>query len=80
MISLREFILLESKYEMIDISNRISKLDFSKKYVPHGDNELNTLGLSLNSMSETLSQNITQLYKANTMLKNDITAAMIAPG
>ena len=60
-------------YEMIDISNRISKLDFSRKYVPKGNNELNTLGLSLNSMSDTLSKNITQLYKANTMLKNDIT-------
>lgn len=60
-------------YEMVDISNRISKLDFSKKYVPKGESELNTLGLSLNSMSETLSKNITQLYRANTMLKNDIT-------
>lgn len=60
-------------YEMIDISKRISKLDFSKKYKPHGTNELNVLGTSLNKMGDTLSENITQLYKANTMLKNDIT-------
>ena len=65
--------LTKPMYEMIDISNRIAKLDFSKKYVPQGENELNTLGLSLNSMAETLSKNITQLYRANTMLKNDIT-------
>jgi len=60
-------------YEMIDISKRISKLDFSKKYQPHGSNELNVLGNSLNQMGDTLSKNITQLYRANTMLRNDIT-------
>lgn len=59
-------------YEMVDISNRISKLDFSKKYEPQGENELDMLGSSLNTMAETLSKNITQLYRANTMLKNDI--------
>lgn len=64
--------ITEPIYEMIDISRRIAKLDFSKKYVPQGDGEINALGLSLNTMSETLSKNITQLYRANTMLKNDI--------
>ncbi len=59
--------------ELVDISERIAKLDFSKKYVAKGTSEINQLGLSLNEMSEKLSENIVQLYRANTTLKNDIT-------
>jgi len=60
-------------HELVDISQRISKLDFSKKYVAKGTSEINQLGLSLNEMSDKLSENIVQLYRANTILKNDIT-------
>lgn len=59
--------------ELVDISEKISKLDFSKKYEPKSVSEINQLGLSLNTMSEKLSENIVQLYRANTTLKNDIT-------
>ncbi len=60
-------------HELVDISQRIAKLDFSKKYVPKGTSDINQLGLSLNEMSDKLSENIVQLYRANTILKNDIT-------
>ncbi len=60
-------------HELVDISQRIAKLDFSKKYVAKGTSEINELGLSLNEMSDKLSENIVQLYRANTILKNDIT-------
>lgn len=59
--------------ELVDISDRIAKLDFSKKYVPKGESDIDKLGISLNVMSEKLSENIVQLYRANTILKNDIT-------
>ncbi len=60
-------------HELVDISQKIAKLDFSKKYTPKGTSEINQLGLSLNEMSDKLSENIVQLYRANTILKNDIT-------
>lgn len=59
--------------ELVDISQRIAKLDFSKKYIAKGTSEINQLGVSLNEMSDKLSENIVQLYRANTILKNDIT-------
>ena len=59
--------------ELVEISDRISKLDFTKKYVPKGPGDIDKLGISLNVMSDKLSENIVQLYRANTTLKNDIT-------
>lgn len=59
--------------ELVEISDRLSKLDFSKKYIPKGSGDIDKLGISLNVMSEKLSENIVQLYRANTTLKNDIT-------
>lgn len=59
--------------ELVDISDRIAKMDFSKKYIPKGESDIDKLGNSLNVMSEKLSENIVQLYRANTILKNDIT-------
>ncbi len=59
--------------ELVDISDRIANMDFSKKYVPKGESDIDKLGNSLNVMSDKLSENIVQLYRANTILKNDIT-------
>ena len=64
--------LVKPIYEMYDISKRITNLDFSKRYVSKGEDELQMLGESLNTMSDRLSENILQLSRANVELKNDL--------
>ena len=59
-------------YEMVDISKRITNLDFSKKFRVRGDDEINVLGEQINIMSDRLSQNILMLSRANTALQNDL--------
>ena len=65
--------LVKPIYEMYDISKRITNLDFSKRYVSKGEDELQMLGESLNTMSDRLSENILELSKANVELQNDLT-------
>lgn len=59
-------------YEILDISKRITNLDFSKRFQVRGDDEINVLGEQINLMSDRLSQNIQMLSHANVALQNDL--------
>ena len=59
--------------EINAIANRMSKLDFSKKYIVTEENdEINELGNSINIMSEKLEGTIRQLRNTNIELERDI--------
>ena len=59
-------------YEILDISKRITNLDFSKKYQVRGDDEINILGEQINIMSERLHENIEKLSASNVSLQQDL--------
>ena len=51
----------------------MSKLDFSKKYMPsESDDEIDELGKSINMMSDKLEETINELRKNNDELERDI--------
>ena len=59
--------------ELNVIANKMSKLDFSKKYEPTGSNdEIDELGKSINLMSQKLEGTIKQLRSSNIELERDI--------
>jgi len=59
--------------ELNDIAKKMSKLDFSKKYrINDTDDEINTLGKSINTMSDKLESTIKQLRATNLELEKDI--------
>lgn len=59
--------------ELNNIAKQMSKLDFSKKYVPsESDDEIDELGLSINMMSDKLEETINELRKNNDELERDI--------
>ena len=59
--------------ELNDIAEKMSKLDFSKKFHPKDvDDEINTLGKSINIMSDKLEATIEQLRNSNIELEKDI--------
>lgn len=59
--------------ELNIIANKMSKLDFSKKYEPTGSNdEIDELGKSINLMSQKLEGTIKQLRSSNIELERDI--------
>ena len=59
--------------ELNVIANKMSKLDFSKKYEPTGSNdEIDELGKSINLMSQKLEGTIKQLRSSNVELERDI--------
>ena len=59
--------------ELNSIANRMSKLDFSKKYkLTDSDDEINELGNNINIMSEKLEKTIKQLRSSNIQLERDI--------
>ncbi len=59
--------------ELNDIAKKMSKLDFSKKYrIKDTDDEINTLGKSINTMSDKLEATIKQLRDSNLELEKDI--------
>ncbi len=59
--------------ELNDIAEKMSKLDFSKKYrIKDTDDEINTLGKSINIMSDKLEATIKQLRDTNLELEKDI--------
>lgn len=59
--------------ELNDIAKKMSKLDFSKKYrIKDTDDEINTLGKSINTMSDKLEGTIKQLRATNLELEKDI--------
>ncbi len=58
--------------EISAIAKKMSNLDFSQKYVVKGDDEINELGKSINTMSEKLEKTINQLRSSNIELERDI--------
>ena len=59
--------------ELNNIAKKMSNLDFSQKYEsPNSNDEIDTLGNSINIMSEKLEATIEQLRKTNTQLERDI--------
>lgn len=59
-------------YEILDISKRITNLDFSRKYQVRGDDEINVLGEQINMMSDRLYENIQKLSLSNQSLQQDL--------
>ena len=59
--------------ELNDIANKMAKLDFTKKYRIHDNNdEIDELGKSINTMSIKLEETIQQLKRNNMELERDI--------
>ena len=59
--------------EISEIADKMSKLDFSKKYIDNGiDDEIGKLGKSINLMSDKLEKTITRLRQNNIELERDI--------
>ena len=59
--------------ELNDIAKKMSNLDFSQKYIQKGqDDEITTLGNSINVMSDKLERTINQLRNTNIELEKDI--------
>ena len=60
-------------YEMTELSQRMTQLDFEAKYSPRKNrNELDLLGLRLNELSDTLEHTIGDLKQANAQLTRDL--------
>lgn len=59
-------------YEILDISKRITNLDFSRKFQIRGDDEINVLGEQINMMSDRLCDNIQMLSASNESLQQDL--------
>ncbi len=58
--------------ELNDIAEKMSNLDFSKKYVVETDDEIGTLGNSINKLSTNLEKTIADLKAANMELEKDV--------
>lgn len=58
--------------QLNDIAQRMSKLDFSKKYPVQSDDEVGQLGRNINSLSDQLDKAIFNLTEANKKLRADI--------
>lgn len=61
-------------HALSDIARRMAQLDFEAKYVPvkHVSQEIDELGTSMNELSETLEETISELKTANVSLQQDI--------
>ena len=57
---------------LVQISEMMTRLDFSKKYQKGKGNEVDVLGEHMNELSETLEKTILELKSANAELKRDI--------
>lgn len=64
--------ITEPILELANISERMSKLDFTAKYEVTGENEVALLGENINKLSSTLEETISELKTANNELKSDI--------
>lgn len=59
--------------QLNEITNRMAKLDFSKKYrISDSNDEINELGKNINTMSDKLERTIKQLRETNIELEKDI--------
>ncbi len=58
--------------ELAEISEKVSHLDFQKRYNGKEQDEIGILGNSINTMADRLQRTIEELQSANTQLKQDI--------
>lgn len=58
--------------ELKEITQKIAKLDFSRKFDKNRTDEIGELGQAINKMGETLKKNIDEINRANKKLKQDI--------
>lgn len=58
--------------QLVDISKRMTNLDFEAKFVSKKENEIDILGEHMNLLSETLERTISELKSANNELLLDI--------
>ena len=58
--------------KLADISEKMTKLDFSEKYVSRTENEVDALGEHMNHLSDKLETTIGELKSANAKLRRDI--------
>ena len=58
--------------EITEISKKLSRLEFENKYEGNFEDEIGTLGSSINEMSEKLEKSIGELKNANYKLKKDL--------
>ena len=58
--------------ELAQLSLKMSRLDFSARFQGDNTDEINTLGNSMNILSERLEETICDLKKANNELQSDI--------
>ena len=58
--------------ELVEISEKMSQLDFDVKYKGGGDNELDLLGCHMNRLSSALEKTISELKTANNNLQSEL--------
>ena len=58
--------------ELNDIAEKMANLDFSKKYNVETNDEIGTLGTSINKLSDSLEKTIADLKNANMELEKDV--------
>ncbi len=58
--------------ELKEITQKISNLDFSRKFEENREDEIGELGKTINIMGETLEKNIQEINQANLKLMEDI--------
>ncbi|MBR4720105.1 MAG: two-component sensor histidine kinase [Lachnospiraceae bacterium] len=58
--------------ELVDISQKMSELDFDVKYSSGGDNEISLLGSHMNRLSSALEGTISELKTANNNLQTEL--------
>lgn len=58
--------------KLVDISEKMTRLDFSEKYSGDTGNEIDILGERMNRLSDTLEGTISELKSANAKLQQDI--------
>lgn len=58
--------------QLNDIAQKMSRLDFSEKYIPVHEDEIGELGSSINSLSDQLSRSISELQAVNQKLQQEI--------
>lgn len=57
---------------IVDISDKMAKLDFDAKYEGDDENEIGLLGQHINKLSETLEKTISELKTANAELESEL--------
>lgn len=58
--------------DIVNISDKMAKLDFDAKYVGDDQNEIGLLGEHINSLSSTLEKTVSELKSANSELEREL--------